>query len=173
MKTTYKINEEYLEKIISVAYGDASFIDEIKIYLDSKKNPEVKKILDEYRETAKELKFFSLEEYRGKIPVNKPEVNSWLLAYLNIFIRKPVLAAAMAFMITAAIAGYYIVDHNDNYLNGYSKAEIVTAERQARESFTIVASIMNETKQKIENNVFRNKINKPIKESLTIVNTYL
>ncbi|MGA7837281.1 MAG: hypothetical protein WB996_04900 [Ignavibacteriaceae bacterium] len=173
MKTTDKINEEYLEKIISVAYGDASFIDEIKIYLDSKKNPEVRKVLDEYRETAKGLKSYSLEEYRGKIPVNRPEVNNWLLSYLNIFIRKPVLAAAMAFMITAGIAGYYIIENNNHNLNGYSQTEMILAEKQAKKSFAIVASIMDRTKNTIEKNVFGNKINKPIKKSLTIVNTYL
>jgi nitrogen regulatory protein PII-like uncharacterized protein len=173
MKTTNKINEEYLEKIISVAYGDASFIDEIKICLDAKKYPEVKKVLNEYRDTAKEIKSFSLEEYRGKIPLNRPEVNNWLLAYINIFIRKPVLAAAMAFLITAGVAGYYIIDNSSNYMNGYSKTEMILAEKQVKESFAIVALIMNRTKDQLENDVFGNKINKPIKESLTVVNTYL
>jgi nitrogen regulatory protein PII-like uncharacterized protein len=173
MKITDNISEEYLDKIISVAYGDAGFIDEIKIYLDSKKYPEVKKILEEYRATAKEVNSLSQEEYRGRIPINRPEVNNWLLSYINIFIRKPVLSAAMALMITAGVAGYFIIDHNSNYMNGYSKTEMITAEKQAKESFAIVASIMNRTKDKLENDVFGNKINKPIKESLTVVNTYL
>ncbi len=76
-------------------------------------------------------------------------------------------------MITAGVAGYYIIDHNSNYMNGYSKTEMIPAEKQAKESFAIVASIMNRTKDKLENDVFGNKINKPIKESLTVVNTYL
>lgn len=173
MKTIDGMNEEYLDKIISVAYGDANFVDEIRIYLDARKNPEVKKLLDEYRETARGVSSISQEEYSGKIPIGRPGMNNLLLQYFNIFIRKPALSAAMALMITAGVTGYFIIEHNDNYINGYSKSEVVTAEQQARESFAIVASIMNKTRKRIEKNVFTEKINKPIKESLTVVNTYL
>ena len=173
MKTPDNMNEEYLAKIISVAYGDASFVDEIKIYLDSKKNPEVKKILDEYKNTARCIRTLKAEEYKGKLPSGRPQVSGRVLSYLDIFIRKPVLSATMALMITAAVAGYYITSGESTTYNGYTKQELIVAERQAKESLAIVASIMNRTEDKLKYDIFGNKINKPIRKSLTVVDTYL
>ena len=148
MKTPDRINEDYLDKIISVAYGDASFVDEIKIYLDSKKNPEVKRLLDEYRQTARGLKSLKEEDYKGNLPLGRSRASGWVLSYLDIFIRKPVLSAAMALMITAGVAGYYIINQESTNYNGYTKEELVVAEKQAKESLAIVASIMNRTEDK-------------------------
>lgn len=173
MRTTENISEEYLDKIISVAYGDAGFVDEIKIYLDSKRNPEVKKLLNEYKKTARGVNSLSQEKYKGDLPVKGPQLSNWLLVYFSIFIRKPVLSAALALMITAGVAGYYIINQNSVSYDGYTPSEMALAEKQAKESFAIVASIMNRTKDQLEKNVFENKINKPIKKSLTVVNTYL
>ena len=79
----------------------------------------------------------------------------------------------MALMITVGVTGYFIISSNDSPINGYSKAELTLAEKQAKESFAIVASIMNKTGNKLKNEVFVEKINKPINKTLIIVNTYL
>ena len=173
MKTTKRINEEYLNKIISVAYGDAILIDKVKIYLDARRDTNIKKILNEYRTTAREVHLISSEEFKGSVPVNNPKISSWLLNYLNQFFRRPILSTAMALMITVGVAGYFIISSNDSPINGYSKAELTLAEKQAKESFAIVASIMNKTGNKLKNEVFVEKINKPINKTLIIVNTYL
>jgi len=173
MKTIENISEEYLDKIISVAYGDAGFIDKLKIYFQSKRNPEIKKILNEYRETARQVHSISQEEFKGKVPASKLEISGWLLNYFYMFFRRPILSTAMALMITAGVTGYFIINSNNNSTDDYTKAELVLAERQAKESFAIVASIMNKTEDKLKNNVFEEKINKPINKTLKIVNTYL
>ena len=173
MKTTKNISEEYLDKIISVAYGDAGLINKLKIYLDAYRNPKIKKTLNEYKETAKQVHAISQEEFKERIPVRSPKINGWLLNYLELFFRRPVLSTAMALMITAGVTGYVIINSNNNSTDGYTKAELVLAEKQAKESFAIVASIMNKTEGKLKNEVFREKINKPINKTLTIANTYL
>lgn len=173
MKPTKTISEEYLERIICVAYGDAGFLDRIKIYLDARRNPEIKKILDEYKETAKKVHLISPEEYRGNAPViEKRHTNNWLLNYLYIFFKRPIISAAVALMIMAGIAGYFITNNNHR-MNGYTKQQLIIADQQAKESFAIVASILGRTKDELKNNILNEKINKPIKMGLTIVNKYL
>ena len=93
--------------------------------------------------------------------------------YLDLFLRRPILSTAMALMITAGVAGYLITSDNNNSTDDYSKAELVLAAKQAKESFAIVASVMNKTEDKLKSDVFEEKINKPINKTLSIVNTYL
>jgi hypothetical protein len=173
MKTTEKISDEHLDKIIAVAYGDAGFVDKLEIYFDAFRNPDIKKILNEYRETAREVHLITPEEFDGRVPVNNPKISGWLLSYIDMFFRRPILSTAAALMITAGVAGYIIINSNGNPTGRYSKAELILAEKQARESFAIVTSIMSETEGKLKNDVFNEKINKPISKTITIVNTYL
>lgn len=172
MKPTKKISEEYLDKIISVAYKDTGLFDRLKIYFDARKNPDIKKILDEYRTTAKSVHSLLQEEFQGKSTKFKSKRSDWLLNYINIFFRRPIISTAMALMIIAGVMGYFIIDRN-NSTNGYSQNELAVAEKQAKESFAIIASIMNKTEDKLKNEVFYQKINRPINKTITILNTYL
>ena len=61
-KKLNKMDENILDKIISVAYKDASLKDRINVYFLAKKNPEVKKLLTEYRETAGNARKVPMEE---------------------------------------------------------------------------------------------------------------
>lgn len=172
MKIIKKISEEYLDKIIFVAYGDAGILDRMKIYFDAKRNPDIKKILAEYRETAKGVHWIKPAEYPGRLPVIKQQKNIRLLNYLDIFFKRPALSMTIVILLTAGVAGYYIINNNST-TNGYSKQELMVADRQAKESFAIVASIFNETENRLKNEVINKKVNGPINKSLTIINTYL
>ncbi len=172
MKTTKIISEEYLDKIISVAYADAGVIDRIKVYFDSKRDQEVRRILNEYRETVKGVKLISPEEYQGVLPVKNKIANNPHLNYLSVFIKRPVLSTAMVLMIIGGAAGYIILN-NTVTTSGYSKQELLTADRQAKEAFAIVASVFNETKSQLKNKIINKKINEPINKGLSIINTYL
>ena len=172
MKPTKKIGEEYLDKIISVAYKDANLLDRLKIYFDARRDSDIKKILNEYRTTAKGVHSLQQEEFHGESAILKDKRSNLLLNYINIFFRRPVISTAMALMILAGVTGYFIVDRN-NSTNGYSQTELAVAEKQAKESFAIVASIMNKTENKLRNEVFYQKINRPINKTITILNTYL
>ena len=63
------MNDKLLEKIISVAYGDASFIDKIKIQRLAKKNKEVKELWESYRQTAAEVHKLKEEECPNELLV--------------------------------------------------------------------------------------------------------
>jgi hypothetical protein len=173
MKPTKAISEEYLDRIICVAYGDAGFLDRIKIYLDARRDPEIKKILAEYRESAKKVHLISPEEYNGIVPVmKKRNINNWLLNYLYLFFKKPLISAAAVLMIIGGIAGYLIINANHSTPK-YTEQELRIADQQAKESFALVASIFDRTKNELKNKIFNEKVNKPINKGLTLVYKYL
>ena len=172
MKTTEKISEEYLDKIISVAYGDSGVTDKLKLYFDASKNPDIKKLLNEYRGTAREVHLLPREEYDGKQVTNKTNIPDRFLNYVYQFFRRPILAA-MAVMLISGVVGYVIISNSNNSTGEYTRAELILAKKQAKESFAIVASIMNKTEDKLKKEVFYEKINKPVNKTMAILNTYL
>ncbi len=173
MNSSEKINEEYLNKIISAAYGDAGIIDKIKLYLDSKKYPEVKKILEEYRKTAHEVHSLKHEEYKEAIPVYHPQSSNLLLLYLKLFFRRPFLSTALTLLLIAGLISGYLLMNEKPQPKKYSAEEIRTAEQQAKESFVIVASILNKAENRLKNDVLDKKVNQPIQKNLIIINNYL
>ena len=56
------MNEKLLNRIISVAYGDADFFEKLKIYFLAAGNSEVKRLLSEYKATAKAVHKLEQEE---------------------------------------------------------------------------------------------------------------
>jgi hypothetical protein len=171
MKPTKEITEQYLIKIISVAYGDASFLDKIRINFDALINAEVKKILYEYKVTAKQVHLVSYEEYQGKIPIKLPNTTEWILNYLYVFFKRPIISTAMALMIIG-VAGYLIINPGQSS-SQYTEQELRIADKQAKESFALVASIFDRTKNELRDKIFNEKVNKPINKGLTIVYKYL
>ncbi len=72
------MNEELLNKIIDVAYGNASLFDKVKIYLMSLKNSEIKNLLHEYKKQHHQLKNLELEDCPDHL----------LIKFQNQFIQK-------------------------------------------------------------------------------------
>ena len=52
MKNSINIDEKLYEKIIAVAYKDASLIDKFIVYRKAKKDPGIQQLLNEFTETA-------------------------------------------------------------------------------------------------------------------------
>ena len=172
MKSIKEIPEQYLNKIISVAYGDASFWDKIKIYFDALRNTAVKEILYEYKETSKQVHMISYEEYHGEIPVKFSNTTAWIFNNLYIFFKRPIISTAMVLMIIGGAVGYLIINSGHSSPK-YTKQELRIADQQAKESFALVASIFDRTKNELKNKIFNEKVNKPINKGLTIVYKYL
>jgi hypothetical protein len=172
MKSIKEIPEQYLNKIISVAYGDASFWDKIKIYFDALGNTAVKEILYEYKETSKQVHMISYEEYQGEIPVKFSNTKAWIFDNLYIFFKRPIISTAMVLMIIGGAVGYFIINSGHSSPQ-YTEQELRIADQQAKESFALVASIFDRTKNELKNKIFNEKVNKPINKGLTIVYKYL
>lgn len=172
MKDYNNISEDYLDKIISVAYGDAGVIDRLKIYFDSFKNKKVKELLNEFKATANEVHSIKEEAYAGILPEVKSNPISTMVSSLGIFLKRPALSSAFVLIVIGSIAGYLLIKNNAKY-NGYTKSEITLAEMQAKESFAIVAEIFSRTSNKMKEDILNKKLNDPIKRSFNIFNNYL
>jgi len=48
-KSSYKIDEKLLDKIIAVAYSDAGLYDRMVVWINVRRDPEIKGLLDEYK----------------------------------------------------------------------------------------------------------------------------
>lgn len=70
MKYQFEINEKLLNRIISVAYGDANIVDKIKINVLALRNPEIKRLLAEYKITARSIGNLEKEDCPDEILEN-------------------------------------------------------------------------------------------------------
>jgi len=174
MKQQKIIDDKYLDKIISAAYGDSGIWDKIKIYRDAKRYPEVKKLLDEYRATSDEVKNFANVKCPDDL-LNKAEKEIFNSerkpANFSMVFRKPVFSSA-ALVIILVIAALLIFKQ-PNHENKYSKAEVLTAELQVKESLGLVGKIFKKTQNTISYDVLDKQVVPPIKKGMNVVNNLL
>jgi hypothetical protein len=164
-----KIDEETLDKIISVAYKDAGLIDRLKIYFLAKKNSEVKRIYNQYSNTALGVKKIPLDEVPDSI------IESLQIKTVKVkkpFILKPAYIFATSFLVVSALVAVLLYQNKEED-QIYTKAEIELAEQQVKESLVIVNRIFKKTENLIQEEVLPKRIGKPIHKSLSIINEVL
>ena len=179
MKQQKIIDDKYLDKIISVAYSDAGIFDRLIVYRDSKIYPEVKKLLEEYRLTADEVMNIANQKCPDKLVINidskikKESLNSRrnIPGRYSIIFRKPVFSSA-ALVIILVIAAL-IIFRQPNPEQKYSKAEILTAEMQVKQSLGLVGKIFKKTQNTISYDVLDKQVVPPITRGMNVVNNLL
>jgi len=179
-QNNYKIDEQLLEKIISVAYGDSGLLDKTKINYLASKYSNVKELLDEYKNTADEIHSIELEEFpnssleevMGKLNIDKEKQPKFWNDLYSVFIRKPALVLAFSALILVSIT-ISIFQNKDVNQNEYSTQEIVQANKDAHEALYLVSTILNDASRQLHNDVIKEKIASPINQSLGIINNIL
>lgn len=174
------MKEELLNKIISVAYGDSNIKDKISIYLLSLKNEEARKVLNEHKRIASATHNLELEEcpdnviekVSASIKAEDLRSRSMFGDLYSIFFRRPLLTGAVAGTIVLAVVSTFIFDRPE-IKQQYTQQQIEQADSEVKYSLALVANVLNKTKKTIEKDVFQDRVNKPIKESLYIINDYL
>lgn len=173
------MDDKILNKIISVAYNDACWFDKIKIYLLSKNNPEVKKLLEDYKANSKLVKQIKVEncpetliESASKL-TNATVIKEKSLIYdfYCFLFGRPLIAVSILTILLAAIITSFLFKRPEIQQN-YTKEEIILAEAQAKHSLTIVTSIFKKTKRTVEKDVLTNRVSKPIKQTFNLVNEF-
>jgi hypothetical protein len=164
-----------MESIISTAYGDAGFFERIKIYRLAREYPEVKELLDEYRNTARSVHSINSDECPDGVLNNivsisniRKDPSSFLLDIYTALFAKPAVSAAVVVVLTAVLVVSVSID-NGNY-NGYTQAEIEQANLQTRKALALVSDIFSRTENSIKNDILVDKISKPINSGVTAVN---
>jgi hypothetical protein len=163
------IDEEMLNRIIAVAYKDAHLTDRIRIYFLAKKNPDVKKLLNEYRRTANGVKKVPLEKCPDSI-IKSLEIKT--LEKKKSFMLKP----AYVFTITVIVISTLVVvllNQSKEKEHIYTKAEIELAEEQVKTSLAIVNRVFKKTEDLIQKDILPKRVAKPIHKSLSIINEVL
>ncbi len=169
------IKEDLHDRIVTVAYGDAGIIDKLKVYFNAAKNPDVKKLLAEYKETAKAVSSFKegncpdgiIDSVNKKI---KSELNSSRkdMLPLSTFLKKPVVVFSTA-VIVLGISALLIFNKPENKPE-YSKTQVELAEKQVKESFALVGEVFKKTQYKLAEDVLGKQVSPPIKKGINLIN---
>ena len=179
MKEQTEINGKFIDKIISVAYGNGNLFDKIKVYIKSYSNPSVKKILYDYKATAKAVKYAS-KEYKlaSHLNVIKSELYTRDSIFISLFARlyKPnIIRAAYstgAVSIIVIISIFFLL-RQPKHEPAYSKEQIALAEKQVKESFALVEKILVKAQNKTTEDIIRNNVLRPIQKGNVIINNLL
>ncbi|PKL84400.1 MAG: hypothetical protein CVV24_00240 [Ignavibacteriae bacterium HGW-Ignavibacteriae-3] len=179
LKKSFEITDEIENKIISVAYGDASLRDKIRVSRLASRNDVVRNILDNYKRTAREVKSIGEEEMPHEIlksiqiknlsAINK--TSSFFYDLFSIIMARPVVSAAVSVILITAMATSLIINKPVQY--NYTDEEIAAADRQAKYALSIVGNIFRETSATLQNEVLVKAVAKPFRQSIEIANNLL
>ena len=171
------MNEEILNKIISVAYGDAGLIDKIKIHLLAKGNPQVKQLLEEYKSTSKAVHTIEkdfmpedlVEKVKSKAGVEELKTNSFFFDFYTFVFSRPVISAAAAVILIAVIITSSFMKGPD-LSSQFSQEEIALANKQTKQALAIIGKVFNQTEKAIKKDILAKRVGQPINRGLNIVN---
>ncbi len=173
------INPKLIDKIINVAYGDASIIERMIVYWKASRNDEARKILEEYKATAisvhnmerENLPEYVIESVRRRIEFENESENLISKIYFALF-TKPIFSAAVVSIFVLAIISMFLF-RQPAPTHEYSKAEIELAQRQLGESLAIVNKVFNKAEEKLDKEIINDRVSKQLNKGLNLVNEYL
>ncbi len=161
------MNQKLEKQIISVAYGDAALTTKIKIHFLAKRNPDVKKLLDEYSATADKVRSLKKELLynpvtRQTTPTESKSIIALITSHL---LNKPALkyATGIALILIAVIL------FNTTRKPEYTEAEIKLAEKQIKQTLVFVGETFTKASRNLEKDIIPQKIGKPFSENAEIV----
>ncbi|TSA27078.1 MAG: hypothetical protein D4R68_06200 [Ignavibacteriales bacterium] len=177
-KKSFELNEDMINKIISVAYEDASLKNKFIVMRAAAQNPEIRAALYSYKQTAKEVDVLREEEYpddlirnviRKSLPASKNRTSFLFDLYSTVFSR-PIISAVTTIILITAIVTALIVNKPAQLNYHYSQTEINDADQQARKAFAIVGKFFKQTQTTLENEIMGERVAKPINNGIGIVN---
>lgn len=174
------MDEQLLNRIISVAYKDATFLEKIKIYKLANKNPEVKATLNEYKTVAVQTHKIDLDLCPDEVVQNSKKIskmkpikeNSLIFDIYSFIFGKPAVSFAILSLFVLALASTFIFTRIEIHQQ-YSKQEIELADKQVKHSLALIGEVFKKTTKTVEEDVLAYRVSKPIKESLNLIDNYL
>lgn len=166
-KKLNNIDENILDKIIAVAYKDASLKDRINVYFLARNDPEVKRLLNEYRETAGNVKKIPMEECPDSV-ITSLEIKTG--KEKKSFIIKPAHAFTIVVLFISALVFVLL---NQKKEPVYTKAEVAQAEIQVKTSLAIINRVFRKTENLLDDDILPKRVGKPVQKSFSIINQVL
>ncbi|MFA3783516.1 hypothetical protein ABRY23_10680 [Melioribacteraceae bacterium 4301-Me] len=175
LKTNNILDEKLIDEIIGTAYRDVSIFILMKVLFLSLTNNHVKKIYCEYRLTAKKVKSIKQDEIPeilllstlSKVNHSK-KVKILSYDFLYIIFKQPVLSLLFVVVIIASIF-YTIITNKSVTTQSFSKQQIELADKQIKYAFSLISDILQKTQMTINENILKNKITKPMHQSMETV----
>ncbi|UCH66456.1 MAG: hypothetical protein JSW63_04830 [Ignavibacterium sp.] len=174
-----KVEESLLNKIISVAYGDAGLIDRINIYRKARKDPFIKQLLNEYKKTAASVHSIKETELPASISstvrenlgknTNTNPVGSFIYSWL---FARPILSTGVAGILIIAICGILLF-HKPAPEYTYTKVEIELAQKQLQESIAILNKVFRKAETELDTEVMPIHVGKQVNKSFNLLNDLL
>ncbi|MHB1688071.1 MAG: hypothetical protein ACYCVH_11940 [Ignavibacteriaceae bacterium] len=176
MKKHFEVDKKYLDKIITVAYGDGNLFDKIEVYLKAYSNPSVKKLLNEYKLTSKAVESIYkeylpndiLKTVQKKVNIEENKLDSFFSGAFKFLVFKPMYSVA-AVIIILSISTFLLV-RQPKPEKTYSKVEVELAEKQVKESFALVGKILAKTQNKVTNEIIGKEVVRPIQKGTAVIN---
>lgn len=174
-----EISNKMRDRIISVAYNDANFIEKAAVGFASLFNNDIKSELESYRKTAKLVHSLGEEACPDKILSDSKTKNlpfreygySFLSDLFSLYLNRPIASAFTTLTLALIIVATIIFNRPAE--RKYSDHELQLADKQAKYALQLIGTIMGEAQQTLKNEILKDKVAKPINEGLEIVNTLL
>jgi|GEM_PF-506865 hypothetical protein len=178
-KKYFEISENLLNKIISVAYGDANILDRYKVYRLASKYSEVKNLLNSYKKTAADVHKIGEDEcpeelislIESRTTKISGRADTFTADFFAVLFNRPIVSAAVTIIMIGFLTYGIIENRAPRY--EYSRDEIELADQQARQALAIVGKIFEQTNTTLKEEVLNSRVAKPIRESVDIVNDLL
>ena len=174
------MDENLINRIISVAYNDASFFEKQRIYKLAENDPNVKKLLEQHRRIADQshrIKIddcpdYIVENIKQKNTTKSATGNSLFFDIYSFVFRRPAVSASILSLFVLALISSLIIKRPEIHQQ-YSKQEIELADQQVKHSLALIAGVFKKTSNTVENDILTERVSRPIKESFNLVNDYL
>ncbi len=182
MNMQIEINDNLLNRIITVAYGDAGLIEKIKIHLLAIKHTRIKNILNEYKQTAKAVEQIEIDKCPDEI-IEKVKNNTGVIKdnafvalltfvrrilWINQLLRKPVFTAAIILMIISSVVSLFLLNQKNQAQ--ISNKHVALAEKQVKQSIVFVNRIFERTAGRVENDIIKQQVARPVQEGISTIN---
>ena len=174
------MDEKLVNRIICVAYGEASIWERLKIYKLAKQNPKVDSLLKEHSKIALQahnvkIDFCPDEVLNNVKQITKAKQNSETSLFFDLYsflFRRPAISGAIFTVFVVALISTLLFKRPEIHQQ-YSKQEIEVADKQVKHSLALISGVFKKTSLTVEKDILTDRVSKPIKESFNLVNEFI
>ena len=166
MKTKKQIEEKILDQIINAAYGDATIMQKISLYVKMLSNKELKIVYNDYKLTAQQVHKIKLEETELDIGI----ISNTISIITSFVFAKPLNVSFASLALLLAAVTFFLMLNKNSGVN-YTQSEMMQAELDMKYSLAIVGKVFTSAENRLNKEIIDDKIRRPIKKGFQTINT--
>jgi hypothetical protein len=181
-KESINLDQKLIDKIIKVAYGDAGIVDRIYVNFKSSSDQKILGLLKEYKHTVNAVHTLKqknapdhiIETVKNYV-MGKDQRESlssrFSRAFFILFGKRAIPVTALGIVLILIVS--FFVFREPAPSHKYSKAEIMLAEKQFRQSIAIIGDVFQKAEKNFSHEVLDKQINKNLNRGYSLVNNIL